>query len=147
MRFDFTTMASPDQVLEAMTDFSDRRLQIWHKTLDPKVYEVRELGDTWAVAREGSPRVPWWVVVRYDWSDPSLIRWTEVESNHGDDGDGSMRIEPDGAGGSRVYVEWSTHPVRMHDRIAMWLLHQTMNHVIARVWRKALDRHALSHRV
>ena len=116
----------------------------WNKTLDPKVYEVRELGDTWAVAREGSPRVPFWVVVHYDWSDPRLIRWTEVESNHGDYGAGSMRIEPGDKRGSRVHVEWTTHPVRMRDKIAMFLLHHTMNRVIARMWRMTLDRYARS---
>jgi hypothetical protein len=144
MRFDLTTKASPERVLRAMTDFTDRRLEIWHKTLDPKVYEVRELGDTWAVAREGSPRVPFWVVVHYDWSDSRLIRWTEVESNHGDRGAGSMLIEPGDEGGSVVHVEWTTHPVRTRDKIAMFLLHHTMNRVIARTWRKTLDRYALS---
>jgi len=44
MRFDVVTRASPEQVLEAMTDFTDRRLQIWSTTLDPKIYEVMELG-------------------------------------------------------------------------------------------------------
>ena len=147
MRFDLTTKASPERVLRAMTDFTDRRLEIWHKTLDPKVYEVRELGDTWAVAREGSPRVPFWVVVHYDWSDSRLIRWTEVESNHGDRGAGSLLIEPGDEGGSVVHVEWTTHPVRTRDKIAMFLLHHTMNRVIARTWRKTLDRYALSNPV
>jgi len=147
MRFDLTTKASPERVLRAMTDFTDRRLEIWHRTLDPKVYEVRELGDTWAVAREGSPRVPFWVVVHYDWSDSRLIRWTEVESNHGDRGTGSMLIEPGDEGGSVVHVEWTTHPVRARDKIAMFLLHHTMNRVIARTWRKTLDRYALSNPV
>jgi hypothetical protein len=144
MRFELTTKASPAQVMEAMTNFTERRLEIWKKTLDPKVYEVRKLGDTWAVAREGSPRVPFWVVVHYDWSDPRLIRWTEVESNHGDAGAGSMRIGPGDHAGSRVHVEWTTHPVRTRDKVAMFLLHHTMNRAIARIWRKALDRYALS---
>jgi hypothetical protein len=87
---------SPEQVLEAMTDSTDRRLEIWDKTLDPDVYEVMELGDTWGVARDGSPRSPYWVIARYDWSDPRF------------------------------------------------LLHHTMNRVIARMWRKALDRFALA---
>ena len=143
MRFDLDTRASPEQVLEAMTDFTERRLETWGKTLDPKIYEVRELGDTWAVAREGSPRSPYWVIVRYDWSDPRVIRWTELETNHGDPGDGFIRIEPRGAGGSQLHVEWSTNPVRMRDKLAMFLLHHTMNRVIARMWRKALDRFAL----
>ena len=147
MRFDLISKASPEQVLRAMTDFTDRRLEIWHKTLDPRVYEVREVGDTWAVAREGSPRSPFWVVIRYDWSDPRLIRWTELETNHGDPGAGSMRIDPDDEGGSHVHVEWNTHPVRARDKVAMFLLHHTMNGVIARMWRRAFDRYALSHPV
>ena len=144
MRFDLVTRASPEQVLEAMTDFTDRRLEIWNKTLDPKIYEVRELGDTCAVAREGSPRSPYWVVVRYDWSDPRVIRWTELETNHGDPGDGFMRIEPRGAGGSQLHVEWSTNPVRIRDKLAIFLLHHTMNRAIARMWGKALDQFALA---
>ena len=141
MRFDLYTKASPEQVLEAMTDFTDRRTRIW-KTLDPQVYEVRERGDTWAVAREGSPRSPYWVVVRYDWSDPRTVRWTELETNHGDPGDGFMKIDSNEFGGSRLHVEWSTHPVRPRDKVAMFLLHHTMNRVIARMWRRDLDRFA-----
>lgn len=139
MRFDLVTHASPEQVLEAMTDFTDRRLEIW-RTLDPKVYEVRESGDTWAVAREGSPHSPYWVVVRYDWSDPHVVRWTELDSNHGDPESGSMRIQPDESGGSRLHVEWTAHPIRQRDKVALWLLHHTMGPVIARMWRKDLDR-------
>ena len=139
MRFDLVTQASPQQVLEAMTDLTDRRLEIW-RTLDPEVYEVRESGDTWAVAREGSPHSPYWVVVRYDWSDPQVVRWTELDSNHGDPGSGFMRIQPDGAGGSRLHVEWTAHPIRLRDKAALWILHHTMGPVIARMWRKDLDR-------
>ena len=141
MRFDLVTKASPEQVLEAMTDFTDRRTRIW-KTLDPRVYEVRDLGDTWAVAREGSPHSPYWVVVRYDWSDPRVVRWTELETNHGDPGDGLMTIDSKKSGGSRLHVEWSTHPVRPRDKVALFLLHHTMNQVIARMWRRDLDRFA-----
>ena len=65
MRFDLKTKASPGQVLRALTDFTVVRLQIWNRTLDPKTYELRDSGETWAVARESSPRSPFWVVVRY----------------------------------------------------------------------------------
>ena len=51
MRFTVTTEASPGQVLQALTDFIERRPRIWHRTLDPKTYELREPGDTWAVGR------------------------------------------------------------------------------------------------
>jgi hypothetical protein len=58
-----------------------------------------------------------------------------------------MLIEPGDEGGSVVHVEWTTHPVRTRDKIAMFLLHHTMNRVIARTWRKTLDRYALSNPV
>jgi hypothetical protein len=61
MRFDFTTRASPEQVFRALTDFTESRLETWNRTLDPKTYELRESGQTWAVARESSPRSPFWV--------------------------------------------------------------------------------------
>lgn len=124
-----------------MTDFTDRRLKIW-STLDPKVYELRDLGDTWAVAREGSPRSPFWVIVRYDWSDPRVVRWTELETNHGDPGEGFMRIEPGESGGSQLHVEWNTHPVRVRDRLVISLIHRTMNRPIAWMWQRELDRFA-----
>lgn len=145
MRFDLVTRAAPEQVLEAMTDFTDRRLDIW-RTLDSKVYEVIDSGEAagepWAVAREGSPRSPYWVVVRYDWSDPRLVRWTELETNHGDPGSGFIRIDPRAEGGSRLHVEWTTHPIRLRDKVLIGLLHHTMGPVIARMWRSDLDRFA-----
>ena len=102
MRFSVDTKASPEQVLRALTDFSDRRPQIWSKTLDPKVYELRELGDTWAVAKEGTAGSPFWVVERYDWSDPTVVRWTDVDSSLGGLGSGEIRIVPASDGGSRL---------------------------------------------
>lgn len=144
MRFDLTTAASPEQVLRALTDFSPRRLETWRTTLDPSTYEVREQGDTWAVARESSPRSPFWVVARYDWSDPSVVRWTEVETGHGSHGTGSVRISPADGGGSRLQVEWSSEGARrLRDRIGLFVIHRTpMNRIISRMWRTALDRYA-----
>lgn len=67
-----------------------------------------------------------------------------MESNHGDRGAGSMRVEPGDEGGCQVQVEWTRHAVRIRDKIAMFPLHHTMDRVIARMWRKTLDRYALS---
>ena len=144
MRFDLTTRASPDQVRRALTDFSDRRLETWSRTLDPATYEVREQGDTWAVARESTPRSPFWVVARYDWSDPAVVRWTEVENSYGGRGSGSVTIAPAEGGGSRLAVEWSSYDAsRARDRIGLFVIHRTpMNRMIARMWRSALDRYA-----
>lgn len=146
MRFDVTTKASPEQVLRALTDFTDRRLQIWNKSLDPKTYEVRELGDTWAVARESTPGSPYWVVARYDWSDPTEVTWTIVESSYGGHGTGLVRIAPTGDGGSRLNVEWHyTDVTRRRDKIMLPLIQRfPMSLLISRMWVSALDRYAAS---
>ncbi len=146
VRFDVTTDASPAQVRRALTDFTDRRLQIWSRTLDPETYEVRELGDSWAVARESSPGSPFWVVVRYDWSDPTVVRWTVVESSYGGHGTGSVGIAPTGDGGSRLRVEWSyTDISRTRDKVVLFLIQRApMRGVISRMWTRALDRYARS---
>jgi hypothetical protein len=141
MRFELDTIAAPDQVLAALTDFTDRRLQIWRRTLDPKRYELRELGDTWAVAKEASPGSPFWVVARYDWSGPDVVRWSVIDSSYGGGGDGAATITPTKSGGSRLNVHWSNHGPRQ--RALLWLLqHLPMDRLVARMWRQALDRYA-----
>jgi hypothetical protein len=146
MRFEVTTLASPEQVREALTDFTERRLQIWNRTLDPKTYEVRALGDTWAVAREGTAGSPFWVVCRYDWADPTVLRWTVEESSWGGSGTGSVRIAPVDGGGSRVRAEWThTGVTRPRDRVLLSFINSLpMRRMIAREWVKALDRYARS---
>lgn len=136
------TTASPDQVRQALTDFSGRRLEIWNRTLDPSRYEVREQGDTWAVAREASRGSPAWVVARYDWSDPAVVRWTVEEASYGGGGTGEVRIAPRPEGGARLQVAWAyTDPTRQK-----WLLfllrRRPVERAIARMWSSALDRYA-----
>jgi hypothetical protein len=146
VRFAVATRASPEQVREALTDFTDRRLRVWSRTLDPKTYQVRDLGDSWAVARESSPGSPFWVVSRYDWSDPTVVRWTVEESSYGGYGSGSVRIVPTDDGGSRLDVEWAyTEISRNRDKLMLSLLQRfPMNRLIASMWTSALNRYAQS---
>lgn len=144
MRFEVATKASPEQVRRALTDFSSRRLQTWNRTLDPKRYELRDHGDTWAVAREATPGSPFWVVVRYDWSDPAVIRMTVLESSYTGGGEGSFRIAPRAEGGSRLQVEWdNTDAARSWQKLLLVLMHRgPMGRVVSRMWASALDRYA-----
>jgi hypothetical protein len=144
VRFDLTTRATPEQVLRALTDFSPRRLETWSKTLDPATYDARVVGDTWAVAKESTPGSPYWVVCRYDWSDPTWVRWTMVETSWGGGGDGSVRIDPAADGGSRLDVEWVyTGFTSARDRILLPLIQAwPMRSVIRRSWAAALDGYA-----
>ena len=117
-RFGLDTAATPDQVFRAFTDFSARRLEVWSRSLDPAKYEVRGLGDTWAVVREGSGGTKIWVLLRYEW-EPGVVRWSLLDSDHCGAGRGEVRIGPRDGGGSRVDVLiHHTHPrgVRSSDQ-------------------------------
>ena len=144
MRFDFPTRASPEQVLRALTDFTESRLETWNRTLDPKTYELRESGQTWAVARESSPRSPFWVVVRYDWSDAEKVRWTVLDSSYGGGGEGLVQIARGVDGGSQVHAEWTYTGARLMQRPLIFLINHGMGRFIWRMWASALDRYAES---
>ena len=146
MRFEVDTKASPEQVRRALTDFSSRRLQIWNRTLDPKRYELRDHGERWAVAREATPGSPFWVVARYDWSEPAVIRLTVVESSYGGAGEGSFRITPGDDGGSRLHVEWdNTDAARAWQKLLLLTRHKgPIGRVVSRMWASSLDRYAES---
>ena len=85
---------------------------------------------------------PFWVVARYDWSDPALVRWTVVESSYGGGGEGFVRATPRPDGGSRVHVEWANTDAR-RQKAMLVLMRLVPNRVIARMWAAALDRYAL----
>ncbi|MDF2969012.1 MAG: hypothetical protein K0Q93_2790 [Nocardioidaceae bacterium] len=145
VQFEVTTVATPEQVREALTDFTDRRLQTWNRTLDPKRYELRDHGEDWAVAREATPGSPFWVVARYDWSNPDVIRLTVQESSYGGAGEGSFRITPTADGGSRVRVEWDNTGARSWQKLLLLLIHRgPMGRIVSRLWSSALDRYAQS---
>ena len=144
MRFDFTTTASPEQVLRALTDFTESRLETWNRTLDPKTYELRESGQTWAVARESSPRSPFWVVVRYDWSVAETVRWTVLDSSYGGGGEGLVQIARGVDGGSQVHAEWTYTGARLMQRPLISLINHGMGRFVSRMWTSALDRYAES---
>jgi hypothetical protein len=100
----------PDVVLEAARDFSDRRADMW-----PDVYveylEVHELGDDFAIVTEGNP---WpiglvWERLRYDWSQPNVLRGEVLDSNIFKPGSTwELSAVPEN-GGSRVEVRAVRH--------------------------------------
>jgi hypothetical protein len=142
-RFSLETAATPDQVFQAFTDFSDRRLEVWRKTLAPGKYEVRELGDTWAVVREGSGGTKIWVLLRYDW-EPGVVRWSLVDSDHCGAGEGEVRITPRDGGGSRVNVLIDhSDPRGVRGSIILLLQGLLGPRLFPRMWRSALDRQAV----
>ena len=73
---------TPEQVLEAADDFSERRAELW-----PDVHvahlQVHKIGENFAEVTEGNP---WpigyvWERLRYDWSEAGSVKGTVVDSN------------------------------------------------------------------
>jgi hypothetical protein len=110
-----------DTIRRALLDFSERRLDVWSKTLDRNTYEVHEIGDTWAVVTEGNRFPKLWSREYYDWSTPDTISWTSQESNFCEPGSRiEMVITATPGGGTHVVVTWDRTPSNLKGWL--WLL-------------------------
>ncbi len=104
--FDFVTTATPDQVIELMTDFSPNRPHRWPAS-SVKAFEVYHLGATEADIREGQDFPKLWAKWRYDWSTPGSVTLTVVESDAMQAGSFmTLTATPRAEGGSAVHGEW-----------------------------------------
>lgn len=133
---------SPATVREALLNFSPSRPDIWPGIYAP-LYEVYEIGDTYADIREGSkaPGGAIWAKEHYDWSDPEAVTWTVRESNFCAPGSYvSARITPKGSGGSRIQITWNRTPTSMAGRVAAFLIVATRGAPVASSLRMGLKR-------
>ncbi|HEX7951423.1 MAG TPA: SRPBCC family protein [Candidatus Limnocylindrales bacterium] len=107
IRYEVDGPVPPERFIAALTDFSDRRPDLW-PGLDAKYFTVHELGDTWAEVTEGTDVLGGvWARERYDWSQPGLVRLTLVESPDFEPGTvTTYRIVPGPAGGCHVAVDF-----------------------------------------
>ena len=104
--FDFVTTATPEQVIELMTDFSPNRPHRWPAS-SAKAFEVYHLGETQADIREGQNFPKMWLTWHYDWSTPNAVTLTVVDGKAMAPG-GFMSLEatPTAEGGSAVHCVW-----------------------------------------
>lgn len=139
---DVETRLPPQRVREVMLDFTERRPELW-PDLDREQYEVREVGESSAVIREGSrlPGMTIWAVERYDWSEPDTVRWTVVESNFCTPGDRVIAtIHPNDDGGTRLHIDWSRRGTSFGGKVLVGIVGLTKGAPIRSSTRKALDR-------
>ena len=107
------TTATPEQFLEALTDFGPHRSEIWTNS-QPEFLVVHDRGDTWADVTEGSKAAgAVWERLRYDWSNPTDIVLTTTDSNTWGRGSGH-RYTLTAADGTT-----SVHTVIVRDGISM----------------------------
>jgi len=105
--YEADTSVAPERVLQASTDFSGRRLNVW-PTIDRKYYQVQDVGGTSADVTQGSA-VFGGIHGRehYDWSTAGAVTATVTDSNIADDGGTwAFRVTARSGGGSHVSVDF-----------------------------------------
>lgn len=143
------TRLSPEQVVAALTDFSERRPQMW-TAITPSFYEVYAVGDREARVREGTKQGPLtvWAKEHYTWSSPNVVQWTVEESNFCTPGSFvRATITPRDGGGAHIRCEWERTPTTIQARIMFGMLKLTggapikaaMNEGLANYEREFLD--------
>jgi hypothetical protein len=102
-----SSSASAERILEAARDFSPRRAALW-RDVHTEHLTVHDQGETWADVTEGNP---WpvlglvWERLRYDWSQPGVVRGTVLDSNLFKPGSTwEIRATPNADGRSRVEI-------------------------------------------
>lgn len=137
------TSASPEQVREALLDFSPRRPERW-PGISPEYYEVYEVGEERAVIREGT-KLPglgaFWARERYEWDDSSTIRWTVEESNFCAPGSFvSATLAPREGGGTRVALHWDRTGTTAMGKFMGFMVRRTKAKPVAGSFEKGLKK-------
>ncbi|MGH2710194.1 MAG: SRPBCC family protein [Actinomycetota bacterium] len=138
VEFDIDSELPPQRIIDALTDFTERRPEIW-PGLSAKEYEVYEVGDKAAVVREGNGGQIW-AKERYDWSEPGVVRWEVLESGFCEPGSFvQAEIKPKGTG-SEVHVTWQRVPTTFAARLIMGLIVMTRGAPVKGSLKKGFDR-------
>ena len=125
------------EVIEALTDFSERRPKLW-PAIDPNVYRVHELSAGSALVTEGTDVLGGiWATEFYEWNGSNTVRATVQESNFWHSGGiWELTAAPRDGGGSVLKVTRTRHPKNAKAR----LFEMMMRVVGARVLAKELLR-------
>jgi hypothetical protein len=103
-----TTTATPAQIVAGITDFGPGRQEIFGNSGD-EFLEVHELGVDSADVTEGTGRngrAISWERLRYDWSDPSRVTMTVLDSNVFSNASGhTYSITPQADGTTEIDVD------------------------------------------
>jgi hypothetical protein len=137
--FDFVTTASPQQVIELMTDFSPNRPHRWPAS-SVEAFEVYHLGETEADIREGQDFPKLWAKWHYDWSTPNSVTLTIVESDATKPGGFmSLTATPRGDGGSAVHAAWEQTSQNLRGLIAVTMMRFIGPRFLSTYYKKVYD--------
>ena len=81
IQFEVESPLKPEAVLGALTDFSERRPELW-PAIDPKVYRIHKVSSSLALVTEGTDVMGGiWATELYEWNGSGTVRATIQESN------------------------------------------------------------------
>ena len=139
--FDFVTTATPDQVVELMTDFSSDRPRRWPASSEA-AFEVYHVGDTDAEIREGQDFPKLWARWRYDWSTPCSVTLTVVEADAlAPGGFMSLTATPRAEGGSAVHAVWDQSSKNLQGLIGMVTMRVIGRRFLSSYYKKVYDNY------
>ncbi len=96
-----STNVPPERFIAALTNFGPGRGKIFAYSHEDSV-RVHDQGNTWADVTEGSAAGVW-ERLRYDWSQPNVVRLTTVDSNTWSAGSGWVyTLTPRSDGGTDI---------------------------------------------
>jgi len=138
---DADTTANPEQVIDALTDFSARRLELW-PNIDRKYFKVGTRSEQSAEVTEGSPVFGGvWERGRYDWSRPGTVRIEVQDSNAFRPGSFWVyQVTPAANGGSHVHMEFDRRPRNLKGMFVGALLSLFGNKIFGKSLRETLKR-------
>ena len=140
--FDFVTTATPDQVVELMTDFSVNRSRRWPAS-SQKAFEVYRVGDTDAEIREGQDFPKLWARWRYDWSQPGTVTLTIVAAEALQPGGFmSLTATPRPEGGSAVHAVWDQSSKNLQGLAAVLMMRLIGRRFLSSYYKKVYDNYA-----
>lgn len=137
--FDFVTTATPDQVIELMTDFSPRRPDRW-PALSAREFEVYHVGETQADVREGQDFPKVWAKWHYDWAVPNSVTLTVVESEAQAPGSFmTLQASPDPGGGSSVHGVWEQTSTNLTGLLGVAVMRFAGARILTSYYRRVYD--------
>jgi hypothetical protein len=138
---DVDTTASPERVIDALTDFSPRRLELW-PNIDRRYFKVGTVGEHSAEVTEGSAVLGGvWERGRYDWSRPGIVRLEVQDSNAFRPGSSWVyQVTPGANGGSHVHMEFDRRPGNLKGALVGALLSLFGKRIFSKSLRETLKR-------
>jgi len=138
IKFQVESPLNTDEVLAALTDFSERRPELW-PAIDPDVYRVHEVTSGSALVTEGTDVMGGiWATELYEWNGSNTVRATVKESNFWHPG-GTWKLTaaPRDGGGSVLRVTRDRRPKNVKARLFEAMMRVIGARVLARELIKA----------